>query len=111
MASVMLGELVAASRVRPRLNHAVPAGDRRSRRAVEALRSSVVGATWPVPSLAASGVLHVEKKPRPIVHEGTPSRLMPVAAGAGQVTARHPFPPSGIGGTSRSPDLQARQCA
>jgi hypothetical protein len=111
MASVALGELVAALRVRRRLDHAVPAGDRRSRRAVRALRSSVIGVAWPVGSLAASGALHVEKKPRPIVHEGTPSRLTPVSARVGQVTARHPFPPSGIGGTSRSPDLPARQCA
>jgi hypothetical protein len=111
MESVVLGELVAALRVRRRLGHAVPAGDRRSIRVVAALTSSVVGVAWPAGSLAASGVLHVEKKPGPVVHEGTPSRLMAVKARVGQVTAQRPFPPSGTGGASRSPDLPARQCA
>jgi hypothetical protein len=63
----------------------------RGHRAVTALRSSVVGARGPVPSLASAGVLLLEKNPRPNVHEGTPSRLMSVEESVGHVTARHGF--------------------
>jgi len=94
MASVLLVEGVAVLRVRRRLGQAAPAaGDRRGHRAVAALGSSVVGARGPVPCLAATDVLHLEKKPRPIVHEGTPSLPTSVKADVGHVTARHAFTP------------------
>jgi hypothetical protein len=76
MASVLLVEGVAVLRVRRRLAQAAPAtGDCRGHRAVAALGASVVGARGPVPCLAATDVPHLEKNPRPNVHEGTPSRL------------------------------------
>jgi len=93
MASVLLVEGVVL-RVRRRLGQAAPAaGDRRGHQAVAPLGSSVVGTRGPVPSLAATDVLHLEKKPRPIVHEGTPSLPTSVEADVGHVTARHAFTP------------------
>ena len=65
MATVMLAERVAALRVRRRLGHAVPADGPRLRRAVPALRSRVVGARGPLPSFAATDVLHLEKRACP----------------------------------------------
>jgi hypothetical protein len=94
MASVLLVEGVAVLRVRRRLGQAAPAaGDGRGHRAVAALGSSVVGARGPVPCLAATDVLHLEKKPRPIVHEGAPSVPTSVKAHVGHVSAQHAFSP------------------
>jgi hypothetical protein len=94
MASVLLVERVTVLRILRRLGQAAPAaGDRRGHRAVAALGSSVVGARGPVPCLAATDVPHLEKNPRPNVHEGTPSLHTSVEAHAGHVTARHAFTP------------------
>jgi hypothetical protein len=94
MASVLLVKGVAVLLVRRRLAQAAPAArDRRGHRAVAALGSSVVVARGPVPYLAAADVLHLEKQPRPIVHEAAPSLPTSVKEHFGHVTAGHAFSP------------------
>ena len=93
MASVLLVERVAVLRVRRRLAQATPAArDRRGHRAVAALGSSVVARVDRSPP-GCDGVLHLEKQPRPIVHEAAPSLLTSVKEHFGHVTARHAFSP------------------
>jgi hypothetical protein len=107
--SKLLGQGVAALRVRRRLGQVVRAG---GHRAMAALRSSVGFVSWiGPPHFWGRRVRTTSKRtPRRNVHGGTPSRLISVEQRVGHVTARHASAPSGSGGASRARGRQAHQC-
>ena len=93
MGSVLLVERVAVVRVRDGSPRRL-----RRRERVEAtepwpLSDRAWSRAWTGPHLAATDVLHLEKQPRPIVHEAAPSLLTSVKEHFGHVTARHAFSP------------------
>ena len=106
--SKLLGQGVAALRVRRRLGQVVRAG---GHRAMAALRSSVGFVSWigPPHFWGRRARTTSKRTPRRNVHGGTPSRLMSAEQRVGHVTARHASAPSGSSGRSRARDRQAHQ--